>query len=159
MSYIWVGFDREISPQLIIEVLKNKFMVSNCYEFSLENFSKLQNELNFKIIDEDTKKVFYETIKNDSEFPIIWEFTFFSHFKDDIKAGLYLAHCFSKVLKCKTITDGSGFGDDNSPYWDVVFDEGKIFLVDDLETKFSGDGDKLLKVVKELNIDFSRGSG
>ena len=42
MSYIWVGFDRKISPQLIIEVLKNKFRVSNVYE--------LQTEIDFKIM-------------------------------------------------------------------------------------------------------------
>lgn len=151
MSYIWVGFDRRISPQLIIDVLKNKFRVSNVYE--------LQTEIDFKRINEDTKKVFYEIRENNSEFPVIWDFFFFSDFKDDVKARLYLAYYFSKFLKCKTITDGSGFGTDNSPYWDIVFDKGKAFLVDDIETKFNGDGDELLKVVKELNIDFSRGRG
>lgn len=68
MSYIWVGFDRKISPQLIIEVLKNKFRVSNVYE--------LQTEIDFKRINEDTKKVFYEIRENNSEFPVIWDFFF-----------------------------------------------------------------------------------
>lgn len=55
-------------------------------------------------------------------------------------------------FKCKTITDGLGFGDDNSEYWDIIFDKGIAYLADDLETLFYGDGDKKLKIVRKIDV-------
>lgn len=69
-----------------------------------------------------------------------------------IRSELVAAYYLSRDLKCKTITDGSGFGTDNSGYWDIVFDNGRAFLVDDLETKFWGDREKPLKYVKEFSF-------
>jgi hypothetical protein len=112
----------------------------------------LLNTLNLKNIKEGASIVFYKVIKNESEFPVVWEFIWFPDLQNGIRSDLVIAYYLSEILNCKTITDGSDFGLDASSYWGIVFDGGRVFLVDDLETRFYGDGDNVLKIIKELNI-------
>lgn len=150
VDFAWVGFDREINSEMIIDVLKEKFSLSNCYEYSMDKLPVLLNTLNLNNIKENTSIVFYEVTKNESEFPVVWEFILFPDLKNGIRSNLVIAYYLSEILNCKTITDGSDFGLDTSSYWDIVFDGTRVFLVDDLETKFYGDGDNMLKIIKEL---------
>lgn len=51
-----------------------------------------------------------------------------------------LAGALSRHLGCRAICDGSGFGDDESPYWSIVWDRGVPFLADDAGSTL-GDGE------------------
>lgn len=51
-----------------------------------------------------------------------------------------LARALSLVFNCRVLCDGSGFGDDGSPYWSIVWDRGVPFLADDAGSTI-GDGD------------------
>lgn len=152
MKFAWVGFEREISPSIIIEVLKQKINLLYCYEYEFSRLPEFLDIYKLSNVDEDPSIVFYEISKNESEFPVIWEFLSFLDLLCTIKNELAIAYHLSEALNCKIVTDGSGLGIDSSEYWDVVFDKGKVFLVDDIETKFAGDGNGLLKYVKELNL-------
>lgn len=152
VDYAWIGFDKKIDSEIIIDILKERFNLSNCYEYSIEQLLELLGTLNLNNVREDASIVFYEVMKNESEFPVVWEFIWFPDLQNGIRVDLIIAYYLSETLRCKTITDGSGFGLDDSSYWSVVFDGGRVFLVDDLETKFCGDVDNQLKIVKELSI-------
>ena len=45
-----------------------------------------------------------------------------------------LARRLSIELRCRVICDGSGFGDDESPFWSIVWDSGAAYLADDCGT-------------------------
>lgn len=152
MKWVWIGFDREINSETIINVLKDKFNLSACYEYEMENLAELLDNLNLRNVNEEPSIVFYQVIKNESEFPIIWEFISFPDLEGVKRSELVIAYYLSEALNCKTITDGSGFGLDISEYWCIAFNSGKAFLVDDLDTKFSGYGENPLKYVKELDL-------
>lgn len=152
MSYAWVGFEREINPEIIIDILKEKFNLSNCYECNISQLERFSNKLNFGCASKNVSVVLYEVTRNESEFPVIWEFISFPDLHYGVRVDLVIAYYLSSSLNCKTITDGTGLGIDSSEYWDVIFDNGKVFLVDDLNTKFYGDGDNRLKFVKELDL-------
>lgn len=51
-----------------------------------------------------------------------------------------LARALSLTFNCRTLCDGSGFGDDGSPYWSIVWDRGVPFLGDDAGSTI-GDGE------------------
>lgn len=51
-----------------------------------------------------------------------------------------LARALSLTFNCRALCDGSGFGDDGSPYWSIVWDRGVPFLADDAGSTI-GDGD------------------
>lgn len=51
-----------------------------------------------------------------------------------------LARALSLTFNCQVICDGSGFGDDGSPYWSIVWDRGVPFLADDAGSTI-GDGE------------------
>lgn len=74
MQSAWVGFDQEICPENIIESLKERFNLSACYEYKIETLSELLNELKLSDVQEDESIAFYEVMRNESEFPVIWEF-------------------------------------------------------------------------------------
>ncbi|MFL0248289.1 hypothetical protein [Candidatus Clostridium stratigraminis] len=152
MNFAWVGFEREINSDIIINILKEKFNLSHCYGYETSQLESWQNKLNLSNASKNPSVVFYEVTRNESEFPIVWEFVSFPDLHDWIRVDLVMAYYLSQSLNCKTITDGTGFGLDNSEYWDIVFDNEKVFLVDDLNTKFYGDGHNRLKVVKEMDL-------
>lgn len=152
MELAWVGFDREINSDSVKNILKDKFSLLACYEYNIEELPKLLHKLNLKNVYEDPSIVFYQVIKNESEYPIVWEFISFPDLIGVSRSELVLAYYLSKALNCKTITCGYGFGLDISEYWNIVFDNGKAFLVDDLDTKFSGYGENKLKFIKEMDL-------
>ena len=45
-----------------------------------------------------------------------------------------LARRLSIELRCCVICDGTGFGDDESPFWSIVWDSGAAYLADDCGT-------------------------
>lgn len=44
-----------------------------------------------------------------------------------------LAGWISTEVACRTVCDGSDHGDDDSPFWCILWDRGKAFLADDAE--------------------------
>lgn len=156
MDFIWVGFDKEINIDKVCSFIKDEFDLKECNEYDWDKFCELQEilkRLKLENIMENDMSAFYQVRVSQSEFPLIIEFT---SLKDlDIKARLdiYIAYKLSILLQCKTITDGTHFGDDTSEYWDIVFDKGQPFLANDLGTEFYGDGNNKLKIVRRMTLE------
>jgi hypothetical protein len=51
-----------------------------------------------------------------------------------------LARLLSIEFECRVVCDGSPFGDDQSPYWVIVWDAGEPYLGDDVHSLL-GDGE------------------
>lgn len=93
---------------------------------------------------------------NESEFPTLVDFTLFPGPEDEavvMPVMIELARRFSAAYGCRTICDGSGYGDSPSPYWSIIWDAGKAYLADDANTTFAdGEGGEVA-IVRELRLD------
>ncbi len=93
---------------------------------------------------------------NESEFPTRVVFTVFPGPEDEavvMPVTIELARRFSAAFGCRTICDGSGYGDSPSPYWSIIWDADKAYLADDVNTIF-GDGEGgEVAIVRELRLD------
>ena len=89
--------------------------------------------------------------ENDSEYPFGLSF---AHACADLETWLLnAARKLSVSMHCQTVYSGSPLAD-AKPYHCIMFDCGKAYLADDMETKLAGDGDRALQIlrrVKELD--------
>ena len=63
-----------------------------------------------------------------------------------------LARRFADAFGCRTICDGSGYGDSQAPYWGIVWNAGKSFLADDSDTLFLDQEGGAVKIIRELDL-------
>ncbi|MES2644247.1 MAG: hypothetical protein V4850_32475 [Myxococcota bacterium] len=82
------------------------------------------------------------------DFPYVVDFACFPGPDDQaVLAGLVLARRLSSVLRCRAISDGSRMGDNESPYWSIIWERRQAFLAYDLDTVFAdGEGGQVLVV-------------
>ncbi len=67
-------------------------------------------------------------------------------------AMIEVARRFAETYHCRAICDGTGYGDDDSPCWSIVWDSGRSYLADDCGTIF-GDGEGgPVRVVREIAV-------
>lgn len=92
---------------------------------------------------------------NESEFPICIRFCLFPALREEaavLPVMIELARRFSSAYGCRTICDGSGYGDSPSPYWSIIWEAGKSYLANDSSTMF-GDGEGgEVAIVREVQI-------
>lgn len=96
--------------------------------------------------------------ENQSDFPLVFEIHTIEY---DQGQNISLAHLASGHFKCRSICDGSGLGDSETPYWCIVWDEGQSYLADDCSTVF-GDGEGgPVRIVRAIDLSNSsqRGPG
>jgi hypothetical protein len=66
-----------------------------------------------------------------------------------------LARRFARAYNCRSICDGSDYGDYPSPYWDIIWDQGRSFLADDCDTEFGDRSGGPVKIVREISLPTS----
>ncbi|MBR9921051.1 MAG: hypothetical protein GYB31_09445 [Bacteroidetes bacterium] len=113
--------------------------------------------LKFIRVDNDTiverklkpNEVGFFVYPNDSEYKIRIE-VMFPQKNNTEEREQYIAKKISENLNCKTIV-GYQSKHSKDQYLSLVFENGKVFLADDLETKYAGDGDDEVRIIKELD--------
>ena len=71
---------------------------------------------------------------------------------DSVEAGAVLARRFAAALACRAICDGSGWGDDDSPYWSIIWDGGRAHLADDSNSDFADGEGGPVRTVREITL-------
>ncbi|HHS99812.1 MAG TPA: hypothetical protein ENK73_03055 [Thiomicrospira sp.] len=93
--------------------------------------------------------------ENKSEFPFVIDLGYnkCSNGYQCYRKNLHFAKELSLLLGCKTICDGSYHGDDNSPFWCIIWDNGRAYLADDCGSVFGGteDGGEV-EIVRRVHI-------
>lgn len=156
MDFVWVGFDKDINIDKVCSFIKERFNLEESNEYDSAKYKDLEKILKRLKIDtlmENNVSAFYEIRRNESEFPLIIEFSYLKDLAIKARLDIYLAYKLSSLLQCRTITDGINFGDDSSEYWDIIFDKGEPFLADDLGTKFCDDGDGKIKIIRKMTFE------
>ncbi len=138
---MWVGLSKDVSDNQLETIAQSYFepeSVAVSREFP----------------EDDWPDVFAHLDKNDSEFPLLLNFYRLSGDEEQQhRTCIRFARYLSEEIGCRTICDGSGFGDDDSPYWSIIWDNGVSFLADDGGTTFGdGEPDKPVTVVRKIEV-------
>ena len=145
MTGLWVGLSLPKSPADILKALKTCFSPLEIGFFN----TLVEEELPWP-------PIVIDVVPNESEFPVVVEFYQFPGAQDEqqmMPVMIELAGRFSDAFQCRTICDGSGYGDDDSPYWSIIWDHGVAYLADDGGSLF-GDGEGgPVRIVRELDLD------
>jgi hypothetical protein len=153
MSGLWVALAIKKTVAEIRTVLENWFpelVVTDWDTSSVERGKEsLKNPLT------ETADILFQVFYNKSEFPTGIHLDRFPGPQDEaviMPTMIELARLFSTAFTCRTICDGSGYGDDESPYWDIIWDKGKSYLADDCDTKFGDLTGGVIKIVREITL-------
>jgi len=102
-----------------------------------------------------TADVLFQVDYNRSEFPMVVHIDKFPGPHDDAVTGptmIELARMFAAAFGCRAFTDGSGYVGDASPYWAIMWDEGRSFLADLCDTEFLDETGGLVQIVREIPL-------
>ena len=122
MTTCFIGLSREISAGEVISALQSWFPAVTISSI-LDTASKPGDI----VIDIVTSSI--------QGFPSLVQFYYFPGTEVDcIGIGIGLCALFSSRFNLTTISDGSGLGDDPSPYWLVLYDQHTLYLADDSGT-------------------------
>ena len=83
-------------------------------------------------------------------FPFVVHVYSFPSSTSAICLGLALSRVIGVKFGTRTICDGSGLGDNDSPYWCVIWNDGKYWLANDAETDPLDAPPGPLKVVRQI---------
>lgn len=63
-----------------------------------------------------------------------------------------LGRMFAEAFDCRTICDGSAYGDDDGPFWDIIWEGGRSYLADDCDSAFINGVGGPVKIVRQLHL-------
>jgi len=141
---MWIGISRNIKPEEIESELKGLYPGYSVGV--LDDLAALSNDK------ESWPEIVATLDNNKSEFPLVIHFLWWP--KSEPEPDVFnLAKIWGSSYCCKTIVDGSDYGDDKSPFWSVIFDSGKYYLADDCNSVFGDDetGNGPVRVVREIH--------
>lgn len=102
--------------------------------------------------------ILFQIYYNKSEFPTGIHLDKYPGPQDEaviMPVMIELARRFARAYNCRSICDGSGYGDTPSPYWDIIWDNGKSFLADDCDTEFGDQSGGAVRIIREISLPSS----
>ena len=97
--------------------------------------------------------------ENPSEFPTLVGVNVFPGPQEEplvMRVMFELAARFAEAFACRTICDGSGYGDTPGEYWSMIHEGGRFYLADDTGTVFiDGEGGEV-RIVREIVVPRAR---
>ncbi len=153
MTASWVALSLVKSVAEIRAVLEQWFPALAVEPWDLSSSERAKVALESPAI--ASADVLFQVHYNKSEFPTGIHIDKFPS-PDDADliqiTAIELARMFAAAFACRAITDGSGYGDSDAPFWDIIWDEGRSFLADDCNTEFMDETGGLVKIVREITL-------
>jgi hypothetical protein len=153
MTGLWIAISLRKSAREIREALEKWFPDLVVTDWDLSSPKRAKDALKNPII--DTADILFRVEKNESEFPTGIHFDKFPGPQDEEviqPTMIVLARRFGNLFDCRTICDGSDHGDDDSPYWTIIWEKGKSFLADDCDTEFGDQSGGDVRIVREISL-------
>lgn len=153
MTGLWVALSLRRSVAEIRAVLEEWFPALAIEDWDLSSADRAGEALKTPAI--DSAGILFQVEYNRSEFPTAIQFDRFPGPQDEavVQATMIeLARMFATMFACRTITDGSGYGEDDLPYWDIIWDSGRSFLADDCDSEFGDQTGGAVKIVREISL-------
>lgn len=135
-----IALSRQVDEAAVSEVLTSVFPSCAVHVTTFEEYDLRKAD------------VFVFIIRNDSEFPLGLSVSACLHAGCDFGEWLReLARVLSERFCAKAICDGTPYGDDGSPYWSLIWDDGLAYLADDINTLYSDGEGGPVRVVRKLD--------
>ena len=140
---MWIGLSRKVEARRIEEELASLYPGRSVAV--LDDLCDLSDNKN------EWPDVVATLDYNGSEFPQVVHFTWWPKDSDEPN-DFFLAKDWGVKFSCLTIIDGSGYGDDDSPFWSVVYDDNVYYLADDCGSAFGDDeeGNGPVKILRPI---------
>jgi hypothetical protein len=152
MTGLWVALSVKKSPLEIRAALENWFPELTIQVWYPELIAQEPEDAHSSL---QEAEITIHLDYNESEFPTVIHLDSFPGPQDEtviMPVIVTLARKFSDTFCCRAICDGSGYGDDTSPFWDIIWDKGKSFLADDCNTLFADQTSGAVKIVREISL-------
>lgn len=149
MTGLWVALSVSKSALEIRAVLEKWFPELVIVDWSFEQSTASLGSF------PQNPDILFRIEQNASEFPICIQFDAFPGPQAEtviMPVMIELARRFADAFGCRSICDGSGYGDSQAPYWDIVWDSGKSFLADDGCTLFGDQAGGAVKIIREVDL-------
>lgn len=144
MNGIWVGLSGVVTEHAVGELLARWFPA---VEIMTQDEAMASDRAPWPPI------VFSVEDTDVSDFPSYIGFDCFpGPESDSVEAGAVLARRLSEAFGCRAICDGSGWGDDESPYWSIIWDTGRAHLADDSNSDFADGEGGPVRTVREIAL-------
>lgn len=143
MNWTWVGFSRLVTADDLVPLFRHWF--PTC---SVEVFDPAAEEY------QPADILLLLEHGPAEDFPVRLDLVEFPGPQEAaVEVSHVLARRLAAALDCRTIADGTGYGDDPSPYWSIIWEPtGAAYLADDSGSAF-GDGDGgPVRVVRALEL-------
>lgn len=155
MTGLWIALSVKKSAAEIREVLEQWFPALAIEDWDLSSLDRAREALDAPEI--AAADVLFQVAYNSSEFPTGIHLDKFPG-PDDYAVTqptmITLARMFATAFACRAITDGSGYGENDAPFWDIIWDMGRSFLADNCDTEFADQTGRPVKVVREIALPF-----
>lgn len=153
MTGFWVALSLVKSVAEIRAVLEQWFPALAVEPWDLSSSERAKVALESPAI--ASADVLFQVYYNRSEFPTVVQIDKFPGPHDDTVTGptmLEVARLFAAAFACRAFTDDSGYGGDASPYWAIMWDEGRSFLADLCDSEFLDETGGLVQIVREIPL-------
>jgi hypothetical protein len=153
MTGLWVALSQRKTVVEIHTDLENWFTELVVTDWDLSSLKRAKETLRNLLL--NTADILFQVEYNKGEFPTGIHFDKFpgSQIEAVIQPTMIeLARMFANSFDCRTIYDGSAYGDDASPYWDIIWEKGRSFLADDCDTEFGDQTGGVVKIVREISL-------
>ena len=153
MTGLWVALSLRKSVAEVRAVLEQWFPALAIEDWDLSSSDRAKAALKAPGI--GSADILYQVEYNRSEFPTGIHLDKFPGPQDEAviqPTMIELARMFATAFACRAITDGSGYGEDGSPYWAIMWDKSISFLADICNTEFMDQTGGLVKIVREISL-------
>ena len=162
MTGLWVALSLRKTVAEIRAVLENWFPESAVVDWDLSSWERAGAAL--KDPATATADILFHVENNESAFPTGIHVDRFPGPQDEAVVQptmIELARLFATTFDCRTMCDGSAHGDDESPYWTIIWDKGRSYLASDRDTESGDQASRVVQVVREISLPLFRldGSG
>jgi hypothetical protein len=142
-----IYLDKEIEIESIKERLSNLFpeLTVFYYDFNRDSPNELDNN--------NPNHIFFNTSYNKEKLEFGFVISIYGTPEHDYQErALFVAKAFSEFYGLRILVPYTNPYKPDEPYFDIVFENGKIFLADDCGTSFGDDSKGLVKILEEYPL-------
>jgi len=149
-----IYLDKKIEVENIKERLLDLFpdLAVFYYDFNNDSPSKLDSN--------NPNRIFFNTSYHEAKLEFGFVISIYgTSDKNSQERGLFIAKAFSDFYGVRVLAPFTNPDKPDDPFYDIVFENGKIFLADDCDTSFGDNSNGLVKILGEYplkNIRFDK---
>ncbi|MFC7346157.1 hypothetical protein ACFQO9_05405 [Chryseobacterium zhengzhouense] len=143
-----IYLDRKVDTEEIGKKLHNLFPSLSVFYYDFKDIPPTDLDI------ENSNQIFFNTYYQKEKLEFGFTISIYrTPDENSNERAMFIAKSFSDSFKVRTLVPYILPQNPQDPYYDIIFDNGKIFLADDCSTSFGDDTDGIIKIIKEYNLN------